>query len=367
MKAIGLMSGTSVDGVDAVLLELEPPEVRAVPRVLAHAYLPFEDALRRELAAPLELSLPRIAALHYELPELYAEVVRRLPGWNEADCVGMHGQTVWHAPASSGAARPHTLQLGNSGVLAARLGLPVVGDFRSADLAHGGEGAPIIPLCHWYFVPPERGPVLVVNLGGIANYTYVAPRLDDVVASDIGPGMMLTDAFARLVSDGREHFDRDGVLSRNGTPQRAMVDRILRHPFFERRAPRTTGREDFGADFFAVLAREFATVAPADQLCSCMQATAEAIAAALRELPHVQGIILPGGGAQHPGLRERIRSAVAPCPVEVPDDGVLAPQHHEAAGMALLAARTLHRLPSALPRVTGARRAAVLGHVYWPD
>jgi len=365
MKTIGLMSGTSVDGVDAVMLELEDVDRRHVPVVLGHAYLPFNESLRRELSRPETLPLPRISALHYELPHLYAQVVRTLEGWQDAACVGMHGQTVWHAPPSVTRERPHTLQIGNTSVLAQLLGLPVVGDLRAADLALGGEGAPIIPMCHWMFTPAETA--VVVNLGGIANYTFVAPRLEDVTASDIGPGMMITDAFARHASGGRLDLDRDGELSHGGIPCRELVDRILGNPFFRRPSPRTTGREDFGEAFARTLLHEFGKLSGADLLASSLQATAEAIAGVLAtDIPPVHRMILSGGGARHPGLRQRIAAAVAPCPVEVMSAGPLAPEHHEAAGMALIAARTMARLPSSLPKVTGARRPAILGHVCWP-
>lgn len=368
MRTIGLMSGTSCDGVDALLLELEHVDRRHAPRVLGHVYHPFPEGLQAQLRAPEALRMPEISELGYVLAQRYADAVRELPQWSTAEVVGMHGQTVWHRPPSqAGGHRSHTLQLGSSAVLAHALGLPVVGDMRAADLALGGEGAPIAPLAHWMFTPPEHAGRLVVNVGGIANVTLVTESRDDVLASDVGPGMMITDALARHVSGGAQAYDRDGVLSRDGRPLVAAVEQVLSHPFFSRPLPRSTGREDFGAPMVAALLERFSHAAAADLLASSLEATARAIVrAATEDLRGVTEIVLTGGGARHPGLLARVRALAAPCPVVVHDDGPLAPQHHEPAAMALIAARTLHRLPSSLPRVTGARAPAVLGHVAWP-
>jgi anhydro-N-acetylmuramic acid kinase len=217
------------------------------------------------------------------------------------------------------------------------------------------------------FTPVERVGRLVVNVGGIANVTLVTEALDDVLASDVGPGMMITDALARHLSGGSLAYDRDGRLSAGGSPIAGAVELLLSHPFFSRPVPRSTGREDFGAPTVAALLERFDQAPAADLLASSLEATARAIVrAATEDLRGVTEIVLTGGGALHPGLVARVRALAAPCPVVVHDDGPLAPQHHEPAAMALIAARTLHRLPSSLPRVTGARAAAVLGHVAWP-
>lgn len=368
-RAIGLMSGTSCDGVDALLLELRDPDLRHVPRVLGHVHHPFEDALQEQLRAPEQLRIAEISALGYRLSQRYADAVRELPDWESAEVVGMHGQTVWHCPPSRAEGRvSHTLQLGSSGALAQALGLPVVGDMRAADVALGGEGAPIAPIAHWMFTPPEHAGRLVINVGGIANVTLVTEDRDAVLASDVGPGMMITDALARHVTGGSHAYDRDGTLSAGGQAVPAVVEEILAHPFFSRPLPRSTGREDFGAATVAALLHRFAAeMEGADLLASSLEATARAIVrAATEELPGVTELVLTGGGALHPGLRARIQELAAPRPVVVHDDGPLAPQHHEPAAMALIAARTLHRLPSSLPRVTGARGPAVLGHICWP-
>lgn len=367
LVALGLMSGTSGDGVDAIALRIADPDERHVPQVLGHNHVPFPEALRATLQAPQELRVPELSELSYALAEYYAEAVAGLPDWQRADVCGMHGQTVWHRPPSQAAGgRAHTYQIGSSGALAQRLGLPVVGDMRAADLALGGEGAPIAPLAHFLFTPPERTGRLVVNVGGIANVTFVGKSREQIVATDVGPGMLITDALARHVSGGAHAFDQNGCLSAGGRVIDAIVEHGLSHPFFSRSLPRSTGREDFGTAYVADLLDRFGDHDGADLLCSSLALTARAIArAACDELSDVTELLLTGGGAYHPGLRQHLE-ALCPCPVVVHDDGPLAPQHHEPAAMALIAARTLHRLPSSLPNVTGASRAAILGHVHWP-
>lgn len=365
IRAVGLMSGTSGDGVDAALLEVHQPHIRSVPTLLEHTHLPFPLELTQELRSPERLTLPRLAALNFELPQYYAQAVRRLTHWSTATCVGVHGQTIWHAPPSHSPKTPSTLQLGNTSALAIDIGLPVVGDLRSSDIARGGEGAPIVPLCHWHFVPADAGPTQVVNIGGIANYTYVVPRLEDVRASDLGPGMMLIDALAMRASDGELTYDRDGVLSRGGQVIEPLVATVLEHPFFSRPAPRSTGREDFGDAYLNQIIAPWVQRPWADLITSMLHATARAIArATLHEIPPVARVVLTGGGAQHPRLVELVQACLPQHHVQQATTGPLA--HHEPASVALIAIRTLLGLPSSLTAVTGAWEPSILGHVVRP-
>jgi anhydro-N-acetylmuramic acid kinase len=365
--AIGVMSGTSADGVDAVMIELSSLRRRHEPRLLAHAHLPYVKALRDDLIAVDRLSIGRVAELTFELPEIYARAVRSLPRWRRAAVCGMHGQTVWHAPPPS---RPAcTLQLGSTALLAQRLGLPVVGDLRGADIALGGQGAPIVPFAHWFFTPAAKSPRLVVNFGGICNFTYVAKLEKDVLAYDVGPGMMLSDAFASIATRGRLSCDRDGALSRSGRVIESIVQDIASHPFVRKRPPKSTGREDFGKQFFEQLFRRHRRVRKEDMARSLLAASARILhRSVMRDdrIPRSLGaMLLSGGGAKNPVLVDEVRACFGPR-VGVATSGVFAPEHHEPAAMALIAARTLARLPSSLSKVTGAARPALLGHVHLP-
>ena len=367
MIAIGIMSGTSCDGVDAIALRLQSASEPHEPEVVAHAHEPYADELRATLLSPESLRVQQIAELHYELPEIYARAAQKLGCVKDAEVCGMHGQTLWHAPPSKHPRIASTLQIGSSAVLAHRLGIPVVGDLRGADLAEGGEGAPIVPLSHWFFTPAEARPRLVVNFGGIANVTQVADDPDDVVGYDVGPGMMIADAFAVRATNGALDCDRDGTLSAHGTPLTKLVDAIVAHPFVAASPPKSTGREDFGAAFFEPLLARFAHEEAEDVAASLLFATARCVAIALETARfHPREIVLTGGGAKNPTLVRFVAELIPSVKVRVVDRGVLLPDHHEPAAMALIAARTLAGLPSSLARVTGARRGSRLGHIQWP-
>lgn len=366
MIALGIMSGTSCDGVDAVLVELASATEPHEPRVLGHAFEPYPDDVRRDLLAPDKLTVPRLAELHYLLPEIYARTAKSIEGAERATVCGAHGQTVWHAPPSSGASTPCSLQIGSSAILAERLGIDVVSDFRGADIARGGEGAPIVPFSHAFFTPTSLRPRIFVNFGGIANVTYVGEDTDHVLGWDVGPAMMISDAHAAHATAGRLGCDEDGAVSGGGVIIDALVDAILEHPYFAKPPPKSTGREDFGEAFFAPILARFAAHPVADVATSILAATATALSNAV--LGHVEAaratnVVLTGGGAKNPTLVGLVTERLPGRDVRVATEGVFAPSCHEPAAMALFAARTLAGLPSSLPRVTGARAAARLGHV----
>jgi anhydro-N-acetylmuramic acid kinase len=366
--AIGVMSGTSADGIDAVLIRLRSVSSRHSARVLAHVHRAFPAAVREDLLRPAKLETPRIAALHFLLPRLYARAVRALPGWSGAAVCGAHGQTIWHAPPPARA--PCTLQIGSSAVLAQALGIPVVGDLRGADMAAGGQGAPIVPFAHWFFTPAAECPRLVVNFGGICNLTYVTKRVDDVLAYDVGPGMMLSDAFAERTTAGRLSHDHNGELSRAGRAIEPLVADIVSHPFVRRRPPKSTGREDFGRHFFEPLFRRYRRARPADVARSLLAATALIVRSSVERDRRIDAdlddVLLSGGGGKNPVLVAEVRARFPKAVVRVASDGVFAPEHHEAAAMALIGARTAAGLTSSLPAVTGASWPMILGHVHQP-
>jgi anhydro-N-acetylmuramic acid kinase len=365
--AAGVMSGTSADGVDVVLLQLRSLSRRHEPRVLAHVHRRFTPALSAELVRPDTLTAPRIAELGFELARIYARAVRVADPKRRAAVCGMHGQTVWHAPRG---ARACTLQIGSSAALAQWIGIPVVADMRGADVALGGQGAPIAPFAHWFFTPEKRAPRLVVNFGGIANLTYVGAD-QTIAAYDVGPAMMLSDAFAQSARGGSQPFDRGGMLSRRGLVVEALVRDVLAHPFMSRRPPKSTGREEFGRHFYEPLFRRYRRASAADVARSLLVATARALRdAVLRDarIPNSpREILLSGGGAKNPVLEAEVRSCFPTSRVQVPTGGVFAPEHHEPCAMALIAARTLRGLPSSVTQVTGAIRPAILGHVHQPS
>jgi anhydro-N-acetylmuramic acid kinase len=364
--AAGIMSGTSADGIDAVVLDLRSISEPHEPEVVAHAYRPYPDALRARLLSPETLTVREIAELDVVLAERYAEVVGDL-GVRRIDVVGLHGQTIFHAPPSSGARVATTLQIGSSGVLAARLGVPVVANMRIADVALGGEGAPLVPFTHWFFTPAAERPRVVVNVGGIANATFAAEAAEDVLGFDLGPGMMILDAWAARATGGASQCDLDGHLSAAGKVVGEILDAIVSHPFVAQAPPKSTGREAFGEAFFVPRFSAWAAHDARDVARSICAATAECIARGVRDLARPGSTLLvTGGGAKNPTLLRELEARLPDRVITRPARGVFAAEHHEPAAMALIAARTLAGLPSSLPRVTGAKRAAVLGHIHFP-
>jgi anhydro-N-acetylmuramic acid kinase len=367
MRALGVMSGTSCDGADAVLLEIDDITTPGGCRIVGHHWVAFGSSLQAELRQPEKLSVRRVAELNAYLPRIYAQAIEGLTDWQSASCCGMHGQTLWHQPSDKD--YPTTLQIGSSAYLAQTLNMPVVGDMRSADVAFGGQGAPIVPYAHWFFLGPKPEPTLVVNLGGMCNMTYVCPNLYDVVAFDTGPGMVLSDTWAQMSTQGRLAYDKDGTLSNGGTLIEPLLDAIVNHPFVKRRPPKSTGREDFGQDYAVTLFKSLVRrAAPKDVSYTLLVATLEALRQNItidsRIKSPITRMILTGGGAHNPTLQAEAESMFPKAEISVHKDGLMAPQHHEPAAMALIAARTVAGLPSGVPSVTGARRAAILGHVH---
>jgi anhydro-N-acetylmuramic acid kinase len=364
--AIGIMSGTSGDGVDAALVEVDA-EGR-VADAIAHRHTPFPPDVRERVLAAAAGSATRsnaraVALLHAELGDRYSDAAAALiadTGVRPA-VIGLHGQTIAHFPAERA-----TLQIGDAARVAVRTGVTVVSDFRSADIAAGGEGAPLTPFAdHILFA--SGAPRVIVNIGGIANVTLLPDgERDHVSGFDAGPGNMVIDLVAR--TGGRE-YDKDGEGARRGRVIDPALEAALRHPYFARRAPKSTGREEFGLPFAEdFLARVRAGGGSLDDaLATATELTARTIAEAIRGMgTKWQDVLVGGGGAANPALMDALRRHVAPIPVRATDEVGIPTAAREAVAFALLAVYRLRGLPNTLPRVTGARRAVSAGAVHQP-
>ena len=357
----GLMSGTSLDGVDAVLAELSGPR----PRLIADARIAFDAPLRRELLAlnaSGENELERAALAGNALAARYAAAVAELLSRSktpaaEIRAIGCHGQTVRHRPG-----RGYTIQIGNAALLAELTGIRVVADFRSRDVAAGGQGAPLAPAFHAAVFADPAEDRAVLNLGGIANLTFL-PRKGDVTGFDSGPGNCLLDLWASQHL-GRQ-YDAGGAWAGAGQVIPRLLARMLQEPYFSAPPPKSTGRDLFNEGWLREKLRGGEQAQGVQATLLELTARSVANAASL----HCRGarrLIVCGGGAKNDALMRRLAELAAPAGVDTSERHGIDPQLVEAAAFAWLAKRTIDGRPGNLPSVTGARGPRVLGAVYLP-
>lgn len=373
---IGLISGTSADGIDAAVVRIHGVGAATRMELLSFTTVPYPPADRREIFAlfsPQTGTVDRICAMNFRLGELFAQAALQAVGQAglrpaDVDLIGSHGQTIWHNPPEDGHIGSG-LQIGEAAVIAARCGIPVVADFRAADLAAGGHGAPLAPYIDYLLLrDPDRSRA-IQNLGGIGNVTHLPPNaaLDRILAFDTGPGNMVINALVEAASGGREEFDRDGQLAASGNVNRALLDELLRDPYFDAPPPKSTGRERFGAPYAAALLRAGRTrgLSTADLVATATYLTVETIVRAYRRFLVPRGgvdeVILGGGGSRNPVLRRWLAEALAPVPVRTHEDVGVNGKAKEAMLFAVLANDAVAGHPWSLPSATGSTRGAVLG------
>ncbi|MGC2401817.1 MAG: anhydro-N-acetylmuramic acid kinase [Acidobacteriaceae bacterium] len=386
MTVAGIMSGTSADGIDVAFTRIEPnPENPSLPvlQLLGHAGFPFPLALRSAVLAAMDakaISTAELARLNWRLGQAYAEALmatlERHPC--KLDLIGCHGQTIYHQALPArylGRQAACTWQIGEMAIVAQRSGVPVVSNFRPADMVAGGQGAPLVPLLDFVlFRHPARGRVLQ-NLGGIGNLTALPPNaaLLDIVAFDTGPGNMVIDQLMQQLFGQR--YDRGGKIGARGETLEKVVSGQLRQPFFRDRPPKTAGREQFGAEYtsrFLAACRK-AKARPEDTIATATALTARSVGLAfsrfVRNSMHRApvDIVVSGGGARNQTLMRMLREQLEPqdCTVHASDDLGLPAEAKEAAAFALLAYETWHRQPGNVPTATGAARPVILGEIMY--
>jgi anhydro-N-acetylmuramic acid kinase len=366
--AIGLMSGTSLDGMDAALVRFDGPTHATLVHFVTRLY-EDEERLRIRVAiqAPQDGVNPaaRFARLHAQIAEWAAEAVEMLlseaqvPASNVA-LIAFPGQTIWHEPATV------SWQLGEPAILAERFGVRVVSGFRARDVAAGGQGAPLVPMADVLLFAAADAPRVLLNLGGMANLTYVPRRAQEagVLAFDTGPGVAVIDAVARLVDDTRS-YDRDGLLAASGVADESALAELLAADFFFAPPPKSTGRERFGDHYAAELHRR---VPGANGVATAVELTARSVAGAIgRWIPADADVVASGGGCHHPGLMASLARYLAALrrshALRRFDDLFFSGDAKEAVAFALLGYLTLHGQPGNVPAATGARGPRVLGTV----
>lgn len=363
---IGLMSGTSLDGVDAVLADFEP----ARPRVLGYCSTPLPIALKVELLAlntPADNELHRAALAANALTRLYASQVKQLLIQCEVPAsgvraVGAHGQTVRHRPQEFDGTG-YTLQLNNPSLLAELCGIKVVADFRSRDLAAGGQGAPLVPPFHQFFFGQPDQTLAVLNIGGISNVTILNPASPELRGFDCGPGNALMDAWCQTHTG--QAFDEGGAWAAGGKIQTSLLKRLQEEPFFAKPPPKSTGRDLFNVPWLARHLADAETFEPQDVQATLAELTASSCANSLMGAePHGTALKVCGGGALNLHLMDRLQAALPSWNVASTADAGLPPLQVEATAFAWLARQTLLGKTSSLQSVTGARGARILGAIY---
>lgn len=371
MHVIGLMSGTSLDGVDAALIEIDGSTADLAWSLVAFRTIPYDARQREQIHAGItQGNAESLCRLHADLGEWFAAAAAELchgcgVPLERVELIGSHGQTLWHEPP--GARRGATLQLACPATIAERTGIPVVSDFRTRDVAAGGQGAPLVPWADRYLYSATH-PRALLNIGGMANVTFVPARgsADALLAFDTGPGNALIDAAAQLASDGRETFDDSGRRARTGHIDEALLAALRAHPFFAQTPPKSTGREVFGRPFVEALVRERSPVTPEDWsslIATFTALTAVTIADALHQwiLPRgVAELVVTGGGARNECLLDMIAARV-PVPVRPGEAVGIDADAKEAVAFAALAWAHVRGLPGNVPEATGAAGPRVLG------
>ena len=359
--AIGLMSGTSCDGISAALVRFQGRTVR----VLAEETRPYPARIAHTLRQAFACSTAELSSLHMELGEQFARAARRLlrtarVSPRRVEVIGSHGHTVYHGPRDR---VPSTLQLGEPSVIAERTGIPVVANFRPRDMAVGGEGAPLVPYFDETFF--GRGPIRALqNLGGIANVTIVGHGIP-TRAFDTGPGNCLIDLVVQRMSRGRMRYDTNGHLALRGRIDHRTVARLWRHPYFRRAPPKSTGRELFNELLLRHTFGSRCFTAVEDTLATLTYFTAHSVVESVRRfVPHrLREVIVSGGGVRNRTLMHHLARLFAPVPVRSIERYGIPAQAKEPVAFAFLALRALQGRVNHLPATTGAKTACVLGNL----
>ena len=381
MIVAGVMSGTSADGIDVAVVQFEPVKQRPRMTLLAHEGFRYPTALRKAVLAAMNAkstSTAELARLNWRLGMAYAEAVGATIKRHKIklDLIGCHGQTLYHqarAASYAGKSFACTWQAGEAALIAAETGAPVVSNFRTADMANGGQGAPLVPLLDYVMFSDSRRGRVLQNIGGIANLTALPAGAygDKVFAFDTGPGNMVIDALAQKLFN--KSYDRNGAIAAKGQVLAPVLTEVLRDPYFKLKPPRTTGREQFGREYALKLLTACRRVSrkPEDALATATALTAESIARSFSKfvLPKMKrapiDYIVSGGGARNRTLMAMLAAKLEPldCELATTERFGMPAEAKEAAAFALLAWMTWHYLPGNVPSATGAKRPVILGQI----
>jgi anhydro-N-acetylmuramic acid kinase len=357
VKIAGIISGTSLDGIDVAICDVRTQTGTVRARCDRFETVPFAENLRARIIAaypPAPVGALELSALHAAIGEAFGNAIRTVAGDTPLDAVASHGVTIAHAGPAH-----HTLQLGDAFRIRERTATTVIYDFRSADTAAGGTGAPLVPFVDALLFA-DHAPCVALNLGGIANLTV----LPDGIAFDSGPANLPIDTYVTLYTGGAQRYDRDGELARKGKPDPGLLGRMLADDYFSTPPPKSTGREEYGAPFIARWRSDLDALEFADAVATLTALTIGTVSSAIRkEAPRANLVIVSGGGARNPALIDGLRAMLTGVRVATSDEFGVDADAKEAIAFAVLGYATLRGLKAGLPLVTGARGPRVLGAI----
>lgn len=387
MKIIGLMSGTSVDGIDAALIEVSGHGYALTVKLIKGITYPYPDEVRSRILALCDhepVTLSDLADLDDAIAHQFVQAIQALEiDLDSVDLIGSHGQTLHHRPPQAhrlGHTLGYTLQLGRGDLIAHATRRITISNFRVADIALGGQGAPLVPMIDACLLSQRDRDLAVQNVGGIGNVTYLPPWPRDpsdqltppegIKGWDTGPGNALIDWAVSQLSQGQKTYDHSGHWAAQGTPDQALIEHWLQHPFFQAAPPKSTGRELFGANYAERCWQDAEAhgLSNADLLATLTDFTAATIELSYRQfLPHIPSEVLIGGGGSHNQyFMQRLQQRLPSAKVLSTDQRQLNADYKEAIAFAMLAYWRWHRIPSNLPSVTGAARPCLLGEIWMP-
>ncbi len=362
---IGVMSGTSMDGVDTALVSIDEHSTK----LIQHNFFPMQDPLRQsvlDLCLSRQTSLQQVGEIDHQLGHLFADAVLQLlekSGYRADDikAIGCHGQTVYHLSQGQ---YPFTMQLGDANIMAVKTGITTVADFRRKDMALGGQGAPLVPAFHQTIFPAQDSTVVVLNIGGIANISVMQPDMP-VIGYDTGPGNILLDAWIQQIQGKK--YDADARFALSGKVIPELLTRLIQDPFFSQPAPKSSGREHFNLNWLQTHLRHFPQHLPAEDIQATLaELTAQTIVSDIDKFHsglHPE-LLVCGGGANNPLLMNKLIEKLPQWTVATTTEKGVDGDYMEAIAFAWLAQRCIHQLPSNLPEVTGAAAPISLGVIY---
>lgn len=375
MYGIGIMSGTSLDGVDTVLIEIEGYGINTKINVLGYNEYPLKDDIVKKIkkACLLDQSNSQlICSLNFELGNVFALAVKELLNkcdfpLEKIDYIASHGQTIFHIPFLDGEFIPSSLQIGEPAVIAHQLKTTVISNFRVMDIAAGGQGAPLVPYSEYVLYSQKDKNIALQNIGGIGNVTFLngSQNIDDIFAFDTGPGNMMINEACNILFNCP--YDNQGLIAKKGNINIELLNELMSHPYFDKKPPKSTGREDFGEHFVKEIIKKYNKIMPEDIVATFTYFTAKSIAFHYKNYIlneySLDQVIIGGGGSHNNTLINMIKEELSPIPVYVQDELGYSSDAKEAIAFAILGNETLHSHFSNVKSATGATKQVILGNI----